>query len=307
MASICNIEAYKMNKFLLIYNPHGGLKKGKHILKKIKPIFENAKKELTILESEYSGHAFDYANTLKFQGYHGLCVIGGDGTMHEVVNGMLTRSDKKQLPIGLIPGGTGNSFMHDLELMNPIDAVKAIIGGNTRQIDVAEVKINDMIKYAFNIIGWGLVTDVGNKAEKWRWLGEARYTLLSVFEVLKYKPRLATLILDNDEIIDNFTFIIGCNTMYTGKGMKMAPKAKLDDGLMDIVVVRHGHSRLKILTMLPKVYDGTHINSPILEYYQVSEFSLIPERDEILNIDGEVSGTTPIHVKMIPGAFQVFS
>jgi diacylglycerol kinase family enzyme len=148
---------------------------------------------------------------------------------------------------------------------------------------------------------------VGNKAEKWRWLGAARYTLLSIFEVLKYKPRSATLILDNDKIIDNFIFVIGCNTMYTGKGMKMAPKAKLDDGLMDIVVVRHGPSRLKLLTMLPKVYDGTHINSPILEYYQVSEYSLIPERDEILNIDGEVSGTTPIHVKMIPGAFQVFS
>ena len=296
-----------MKKFYITLNPHGGQQKGPRLLKQILPVFEAANVDLTIIETTFAGHANELAHQLDFDGYDGMIVIGGDGTMHEVVNGLLTRPDKKQLPIGLIPGGTGNSFMHDLELMNPIDAVKAIIGGNTRQIDVAEVKINDMIKYAFNIIGWGLVTDVGNKAEKWRWLGEARYTLLSVFEVLKYKPRSATLILDNDKIIDNFTFVIGCNTMYTGKGMKMAPKAKLDDGLMDIVVVRHGPSRLKLLTMLPKVYDGTHINSPILEYYQVSEYSLIPERDEILNIDGEVLGTTPIHVKMIPGAFQVFS
>ena len=296
-----------MKKFYLTLNPHGGQKKGPRLLKQILPVLEANNLELTIIETAFAGHANELAHQLDFDGYDGMIVIGGDGTMHEVVNGMLTRSDKKQLPIGLIPGGTGNSFMHDLGLMNPIDAAKAIISGNTRRIDVAEVKINDMIKYAFNIIGWGLVTDVGNKAEKWRWLGEARYTLLSVFEVLKYKPRLATLILDNDKIIDNFTFVIGCNTMYTGKGMKMAPKAELDDGLMDIVVVRHGPSRFKLLTMLPKVYDGTHINSPILEYYQVSEFSLIPERDEILNIDGEVLGTTPIHVKMIPGAFQVFS
>ena len=296
-----------MKKFYLTLNPHGGQQKGPRLLKQILPVLEANNVDLTIIETTFAGHANELAHKLDFDGYDGMIVIGGDGTMHEVVNGMLTRSDKKQLPIGLIPGGTGNSFMHDLELMNPVDAVKAIISGNIRQIDVAEVKINDMIKYAFNIIGWGLVTDVGNKAEKWRWLGEARYTLLSVFEVLKYKPRTATLVLDNDEIIDNFTFIIGCNTMYTGKGMKMAPKAKLDDGLMDIVVVRYGPSRLKLLTMLPKVYDGTHINSPILEYYQVSEFSLIPERDEILNIDGEVLGTTPIHVKMIPGAFQVFS
>ena len=296
-----------MKKCYLTLNPHGGQQKGPRLLRQILPVFEAANVELTIIETTFAGHANELAHKLDFDGYDGMIVIGGDGTMHEVVNGMLTRSDKKQLPIGLIPGGTGNSFMHDLELMNPVDAAMAIIGGNTRQIDVAKVKINNMIKYAFNIIGWGLVTDVGNKAEQWRWLGEARYTILSVFEVLKYKPRLATLILDKDKIIDNFTFIIGCNTMYTGKGMKMAPKARLDDGLIDIVVVRHGASRLKLLTMLPQVYDGKHINNPMLEYYQVSEFSLIPERDEILNIDGEILGTTPIHVKIVPGAFQVFS
>jgi len=296
-----------MKKFYLTLNPHGGQKKGPRLLKQILPVLEAANVDFKIIETAFAGHANELANQLDFEGFDGMIVIGGDGTMHEVVNGMLTRPDKKQLPIGLIPGGTGNSFMHDLELINPIDAAKAIISGNTRQIDVAEVKINHVIKYAFNVIGWGLVTDVGNKAEKWRWLGEARYTLLSVFEILKYKPRSATLILDNDKLIGNFTFIIACNTMYTGKGMKMAPKAELDDGLMDIVVVRHGPSRFKLLTMLPKVYDGTHINSPILEYYQVSEFSLIPERDEILNIDGEALGSTPIHVKMIPGAFKVFS
>ena len=296
-----------MKKFYLTLNPHGGQQKGPKLLNKIMPIFKAANLDITIIETTFAGHANELAHQLDFDEYEGMIVIGGDGTMHEVVNGMLTRDDKKQLPIGLIPGGTGNSFMHDLELMNPIDAANAIINGNTRNIDVAEVNINHVTKYAFNIIGWGLVTDVGNKAEKWRWLGEARYTILSVFEVLKYKPRLATLILDKDKIIDNFTFIIGCNTMYTGKGMKMAPKARLDDGLMDIVVVRHGASRLKLLAMLPQVYDGTHINSPLLEYYQVSEFSLIPEQDEILNIDGEVLGTTPIHVKMLPRAFKVFS
>ena len=134
-----------MNKFLLIYNPHGGLKKGKHILKKIKPIFENAKKELTILESEYSGHAFDYANTLKFQGYHGLCVIGGDGTMHEIINGMLSRKDNDRIPIGLITGGTGNSFMHDMDCVDPVKAVKKIIAGKMRSIYIDKVNANNVI------------------------------------------------------------------------------------------------------------------------------------------------------------------
>ena len=295
-----------MKKFYLTLNPHGGQKKGLGLLKKILPVLEAADLDLNIIETTFAGHARELTNQLDFTGYDGLIVIGGDGTMHEVVNGLLTRSDKAQLPIGLIPGGTGNSFMHDLDLVDPVKAAKAIINGNIQKIDVAEVKINEITKYAFNIIGWGLVTDIGNNAEKWRWLGEARYTLLSVIEVMRYKPRTASLILDDKKIIDDFTFVIGCNTMYTGKGMKMAPKAKLNDGLMDIVVVRHGPSRLKLLSMLPQVYDGSHIDSPLLEYYQVSEFSLIPKRDEILNIDGEVIGSTPIKVKMIPEAFQVF-
>jgi len=295
-----------MKKFYLTLNPHGGQKKGPGLLKKILPVLEAADLDLNIIETTFAGHARELTNQLDFTGYDGLIVIGGDGTMHEVVNGLLTRSDKAQLPIGLIPGGTGNSFMHDLDLVDPVKAAKAIINGNIQKIDVAEVKINEITKYAFNIIGWGLVTDIGNNAEKWRWLGEARYTLLSVIEVMRYKPRTASLILDDKKIIDDFTFVIGCNTMYTGKGMKMAPKAKLNDGLMDIVVVRHGPSRLKLLSMLPQVYDGSHIDSPLLEYYQVSEFSLIPKRDEILNIDGEVIGSTPIKVKMIPEAFQVF-
>ena len=124
---------------------------------------------------------------------------------------------------------------------------------------------------------------------------------------MKYKSRTASLILNNEHIVDDFTFVIGCNTRYTGKGMKMAPKAKLDDGLMDIVVVRHGPGRIKLLSMLPKVYNGSHIKSSLLEYHQVSEFSLIPKKDEILNIDGEVLGSTPVHVKMLPKAFSIFS
>ena len=293
-------------KFYLTLNPHGGQQKGPRLLKQILPLLESSNIELNIIETTFAGHGRELANQLDFEGYDGMIVIGGDGTMHEILNGMLTRMDGNQLPIGLIPGGTGNSFMHDLELTNPIDAAKVIVSGQTRKIDIAEVKINHVTKYAFNIIGWGLVTDIGNNAEKWRWLGESRYTLLSILEVMKYKSRTASLILNNEHIVDDFTFVIGCNTRYTGKGMKMAPKAKLDDGLIDIVVVRHGPGRIKLLSMLPKVYNGSHIKSSLLEYHQVSEFSLIPKKDEILNIDGEVLGSTPVHVKILPKAFSIF-
>ena len=101
-------------------------------------------------------------------------------------------------------------------------------------------------------------------------------------------------------------FIIACNSIHVGKGMKMAPKARLDDGLIDLIVIRSDVSRTRLLQVLPKLFDGSHINEPELEYYQTSQFSLIPETDEILNIDGEIMGSTPIKVEMISNAFDMF-
>ena len=294
-------------KFILTVNPHGGKKQGPQLLKKVKPIFDAAGAELFIIETTFAGHAQQLANQLDLSPYDGFIGIGGDGTLHEITNGMLTRHDGKKIPIGIIPGGSGNSYMHDLELIEPLNAAKAIINGTTRSLDSAKVSVNHVVKYSMNMVGWGLVTDVGNKAEHFRWLGTNRYTILSIAEVLLHKNRSATLIMGNKKIEDKFTFIIACNSIHIGKGMKMAPKAKLDDGLIDLIVVKAGATRTRLLQVLPKLFNGSHINEPEVEYYQTSEFSLIPETDEILNIDGEIMGSTPIKVKMIPKALEIFS
>ena len=294
-------------KFILTVNPHGGTKKGPQLLKKVKPIFDAAGAELFIIETTFAGHAQELANQFDLSSYDGFIGIGGDGTLHEIVNGMLTRNDGQKIPIGIIPGGSGNSYMHDLKLTDPIQATKVIIRRKTCFVDTACVEVNHVIKYAMNMVGWGLVTDVGNKAEHFRWLGTNRYTILSVIEVFRHKNRSASLIMDDKKIEDAFTFIIACNSMHVGKGMKIAPKAKLDDGLIDLIVIRSGASRTRLLQVLPKLFDGSHINEPEVEYYQTSEFSLIPEKDEILNIDGEIMGSTPIKVKMISNAMEIFS
>ena len=293
-------------KFIITVNPHGGKKLGPRLLNRVKPLFEAKGIELFVVETTFAGHAKELANQLNITEYDGFIGIGGDGTLHEIINGMLSRHDGRKIPIGIIPGGSGNSYMHDLQLTDPLKAAKAIINEKTRALDTAKVEVNHIIKYSNNMIGWGLVTDVGNKAEHFRWLGTNRYTILSVVEVLRHKSRPATLIMDDKKIEDEFIFIIACNSIHVGKGMKMAPKARLDDGLIDLIVIRSDVSRTRLLQVLPKLFDGSHINEPELEYYQTSQFSLIPETDEILNIDGEIMGSTPIKVEMISNAFDMF-
>lgn len=294
-------------KFLLVVNPFSGNKESSQILDLIKPVFDSNEVELSIITTCYSGHAKALALNFEPDNYDGFLILGGDGTIHEVVNGMLNRNDGRKFPIGLIPGGSGNSVLHDLDLMDPILAAKAIITGKTRLIDIAEIKTNQILIYSINLIGWGLVTDVGKRAELLRWLGPQRYTVSSIIEILLKKTRRATLIIDDKQLVNDFTFVVACNSIHIGKGMKMAPLAKLNDGLIDLLVVDGQITRKRLIAVLPKLFDGTHISEPEVSYYQASSFSLIPGKNEALNVDGEMTGTTPITVTILKQAIEIFS
>tara|TARA_B100001750_G_C15463408_1_gene575657 strand:+ start:60 stop:947 length:888 start_codon:yes stop_codon:yes gene_type:complete len=294
-------------KFVLIVNPQSGKKQSSALLDKIKPIFYSNGIELSIITTTFAGHPRNLTSELEFSNYDGLLILGGDGTFHEVVNGMLTRQDGMTLPIGLIPGGSGNSIAHDLGLLDPIEAAKAIVAQNTRLIDVAHITMDHSVTFSINLVGWGLVTDVGKRSESLRWLGPSRYTVASIIEIFLKNSRRATLVINDKTIVDDFTFVVACNSIHIGKGMKMAPFAELDDGLIDLVVVDANITRQRLISVLPKLFNGSHISEPEVTYYQASSFSLFPETDDILNIDGELIGTTPITVKMLKQAIKIFA
>ena len=293
-----------MKKYYLTVNPYGGGKKGPKILKDVLPLFEQKNIELNIIETEYAGHNRDLANQLNMDGYDGFCCIGGDGTLNEVINGLLSRKDRLKFPIGLITGGTGNSFMHDLDCLDPIEAANKIISDKRRFIDVFSCNTDGKTFYGFNILGWGIPTDANILADKLRWMGPQRYNFASIIEVLRHKKRFARVIIDNNSIGADFAFIIGCNTIHTGKGMRMAPLARLNDGLIDLIIVRKV-SRFKLLKLFPKVFSGKHIGDPGVDYRQVKQFKIMSEDKSQLNLDGEVLGSTPVEVKILPKEVEI--
>lgn len=293
-------------KVCLIINPNSGKKKGLKIFESIKPVLDKNKINYELIQTKRIGHAISISNKLKIEDYDGLIMIGGDGTFHEIVSGIMNRKDQKKIPIGVIPGGSGNSFLYHLR-KDPKATLKEIIKFKKRYIDVIQVKTKNNLFYSINLVGWGLITDVGKNSEKYRWLGTSRYTLVSLIEIIKNKTRRATLKIGNKEYNNTFTFIIACNTKYVGKGMYMAPKADVSDGLLDLIVVKGNLSRTLLFKTLPKLFKGTHITDSNVTYHQVSNFSLITEEENLLNIDGELKGKTPIDVKIIPNAIEVFN
>lgn len=101
-------------------------------------------------------------------------------------------------------------------------------------------------------------------------------------------------------------FIIACNTKYAGSGMKVAPRAEIADGKIDVVALRNG-SRKQMLSLLAKVFDGSHLSVEGLQYRQVRSFAIVSDGRETLDIDGEIKGAAPVYAEMMPGTIRVFA
>ena len=298
-----------MHTVLLIVNPISGKKAAKKILPTVVSEFEKNQLQIKIIESEYKGHIESILNTYSIEDYYFCCIIGGDGSFHEAVNGLMKRLDNVKVPLCLVPAGSGNSLARDLGILDLKIAINSIINGKKLNIDVSKIDCDNQRIYTFNIVGWGMVATVGINAERFRWLGTSRYTILSIFEIIFKKTNSANIVYyDKDnkkhELNDNFMFAVLCNTIHTGKGMKIAPKAKLNDGLIDLVLIKDA-SRLKLLRLMSKLFSGKHIYDDIVEYVQLSKFELKTHVTSQLNIDGEIKGSAPFELSVIPQAIEI--
>lgn len=293
-------------RFLLLVNPASGTRRGPVVLEQVKPLFAAADTDLDIRLTEQAGHARWLAQTLDLTGYHGIGLIGGDGTVHEVVSGLLERDQPVTLPSGLIPAGTGNDVAKQLDISSPLVAAQRMIAGRTSPFDIAKVEANGLAHYCVTIIGWVGVADINCTAERLRLLGPPRYAVAALWEILFAKRRRARLVLDDWTIDDEFVLVVACNTIFSGSGMRLAPRAKVDDGKIDVVLIRRA-TRWQMFRLFAKVFDGTHVEMPCVEYHQVSSLSILSDDDSPLDLDGEIQGTTPVSIQIIPSAIHMFS
>ena len=293
-------------RFAVIVNPRGGTRRGLRIMEQVRPVFAAVGAELDVRLTERAGHAREIARTADLAGFDGLCVVGGDGTVHEVVDGLMRRASAELIPLGVIPAGSANTIHQQLGCTDPVDAARRILAGTTCPLDVAQVTMGEQVVYCCDIIGWGGVADINRTAESLRFLGPSRYTVSALWHVVCAKRRRARLILDDQVCDDEFLFVIACNTKFAGKQMRMAPHAEIGDGKLDVVVLRRA-SRLQLLRLFSKVYDGSHLALSFVEYYQVRSFAIESAGHETLDLDGEVQGTAPVQVQVLPGALRLFA
>ena len=293
-------------RFMVVVNPRGGKRRGLSILEQIEPLFAAEHAELDVHVTQSPGHAREIARTARLEGLTGICIVGGDGTVHEVVDGLMHRGESHFVPLGLIPAGSGNTMHQHLQCLDPAEAARRILAGTTCPLDVARATMGEQTVYCVDIIGWGAVADINCTAEKLRKIGPMRYAVAALWHIVRPIRRPARLVLDGEVVDDEFLFIIGCNTKFTGREMQLAPHADIGDGKIDVVVLRRA-SRLQMLRLFWKVFSGSHLSLSYVEYHQVRSFAIESAGHEVLDLDGEIKGTAPVQVQMLPAALQVFA
>jgi sphingosine kinase len=293
-------------RFAVIVNPRGGRRRGLKVLERVRPVLQARGAELDVRVTQSPGHAAQIAGTLELGSLDGICVVGGDGTVHEVADGLMRRGEPVMVPLGLIPAGTGNTLHQHLQCHDPLEAARRIAAGESRPLDVIRVTLDDRVVFCVDIVGWGAVADINGTAESLRLLGGPRYALAALWHILRARTRRARLVLDGHIDDDDFLFVIACNAMFTGKGMKLAPRAEIGDGVIDVVVLRRA-SRRQMLQLFTKVFDGSHLALGYVECHQVRSFAIESAGRELLDLDGEMKGHAPLRADVLPAALRVFA
>lgn len=290
---------------LVVYNPHAANGRARKLIPQIKSYLNQSGLEALILQTKSSGHAVELVKQADLSQLDGVIAFGGDGTLFEVLNGYQLNNAKAKPPLGLIPNGTGNAFMKALNL-HSADWQKAIdiIARNCpRRIDIGRFVSEGQTRYFMNIVGMGFISDVAESAVPYKWMGNAAYTAATFRNLVKLKSQKMTIEVDGETFERQGVFVEVANSSYTGTNFLMAPKATLDDGLLDVVILK-SITRLRILRLFTSIYDGSHINYDEVEYIQGKKIKVIEEKPGRLIPDGEILGMTPVEFECMPGAIE---
>ena len=294
-----------MKKVCCIVNPVSGLKKSLKVFYQYKKVLENSQFEVTLFVSEYQNHIKEFTSTIDKNSFDRIIIFGGDGTINEVVNGLYYSNKLHIFDIGIIPTGSGNSVAHDINALDIDNAIRICTGNNIAKMDVNEVDFDNFSKLSISVLGWGMFSFGNIRAEKLRFLGPVRYDVASIITLLEKKMHTAEVTIDGVSNPLTCAFIVGCNSVYTGKGMMVAPNGGFFDKKIELVTVKDNVTRLQIADVFKKVYKGTHIELPFVETTQVGSFSINPSKMSFYNIDGDIVESRKASVKVIPEAINL--
>jgi YegS/Rv2252/BmrU family lipid kinase len=237
-----------------------------------------------------------------------LVVVGGDGTLNEVVNGVAGLDAE----LAVLPAGTGQDFGPTPGIPPGFDdAVRVALEGTARAVDLGRATFRDAEgadreRWFANVGSAGMSGAVARRANSMtkRLGGRATFFYALVREFVAWKNTEVTVTLDDAERRGAMHDVIVANGRWHGGGMKLAPDARPDDGLFDVVLIGDVN-KLDFLTTAPKLYSGKHVAHPKVEVLRSARVTVDAAEPLPIELEGETVGTTPARFEIVPGAVRV--
>lgn len=260
--------------------------------------------------SERAGQMAQLARDAAAAGYELLVVVGGDGTLNEVVHGIGDLEDAPEL--ALVPRGTGRDFARSFGIGADFDAaVRVALAGDTRTLDLGRVSYRawsgeEAAGWFANVAGAGISGAIAKRANDSSKALGGRLSYLSAILAVFVRWQVSTVVVevDGERREGPMHEVVVANGAFLGGGLHMCPEADAGDGLFDVLLLGHLTKRDLALT-LPKAYAGKHLPHPKAELLRGRVVAVDSEQPLPVQLDGEQPGTTPARFEIVPGALRL--
>ena len=301
-----------MHKTLLIFNPmadHGRSGQKASDLRAMVEEMGGADWQGT----EYPAHASQIAAHAAERGYETVVALGGDGTVHEVINGLMKVEVERRPRLGIVPLGSGNDFAFAAGIsFNPQEAIRRVFTGAAKPIDVALIQDGaGRSEYFNNTAGIGFDAAINIRSRQITYLsGFVMYLTATLQSIaLNFHAPHMKVTYDGGVLDQPILMLTVGNGPREGGGFVTTPSSKIDDGLLDFVYITQ-ISQFRMLQLLPKVMNGTHIHEPDVKLGQTTHLTLDADRALPIHIDGELfapyeADVRRVEINLFPAAVRV--
>lgn len=312
-------------KIIILFNPYAGRGKAHHALDEAVAVLRRAGAELELRESPSAAHLIELAREASEIQPDIIVAAGGDGTVHCVLNGLVG----SKVPLGIIPVGRGNDFARGLEIpFNTRAAAEVLLKNKLREIDLARARGSDSVPSKsphltreadvtvaeagpWSVV-YGCVAGVGFDSVVNRFANDRAGRLQGRFAygwgilrcLKSYRAQPLKLTADDQTFHGEVMLAAVGNSTSYGDGVKITPRARLDDGLLDVCIVP-AMSKWELLRWVPGAYSGRHLAHPTILYFQARRITLRSTARLELFADGEFLNELPATIEVIPRALRV--
>ncbi len=301
------------DSWFVIVNPTSG----NGLAKKKWPIIERLLQQhefsFNYAFTEFPGHSKELVQKATKQNIYNIICVGGDGTIHNIVNGIMEQTDvpSNNINVGVIPIGTGNDWVKSYKIPKDLErSIEIIKRGNKSIQDLGKIEFlttNNRPVYFNNLAGIGFDGYVVSKVDKYKYLGAVAYIFGALISLLSFENFNSKVSVNSKKISGQTLMILVGLCKYSGGGMQLTETPNPFDGLFDVSIVEN-FSKIDVLKNMFKLFNGKINTVKRVQFLKTNAIKIYIEQSEcpFIQADGELVGKGDINITLIPNAFSFY-